>query len=158
MIKPALIGAVGAVAVLMLAACAQHGSAPQGTAAAPDAAPALSNAQLVASFSTTPARFTQQGGETLYRSICQGCHMPGGQGANAGAGFFPDLRSNQKFAAGAYPVLVVMNGLNGMPPFGHQLNDQQIADVVNYVRTHFGNQYADAVTAQSVTAMRPVAK
>lgn len=51
-----------------------------------------------------------------------------------------------------------MNGLNGMPPFGHQLNDQQIADVVNYVRTHFGNQYADAVTAQSVTAMRPVAK
>jgi len=120
--------------------------------------PAISNQQLVASFSTSSARFTQQGGETLYRSICQGCHMPGGKGAHSGAGFFPDLRKNQKLAAGAYPALVVLNGLHGMPPFGHQLDDQQVADVVNYIRSEFGNQYSDVLTPQAVSGMRPATK
>ena len=31
---------------------------------------------------------------------------------------------------------------------------QQIAAVVNYVRTHFGNDYGDAVTAADVRAAR----
>ena len=33
------------------------------------------------------------------------------------------------------------------------MTDEQVADVVNYVRTHFGNSYADAVSAaQAATA------
>ena len=28
-----------------------------------------------------------------------------------------------------------------MPPLGQMMSDQQVADVVNYVRTHFGNSY-----------------
>lgn len=115
-------------------------------------------AQVAALFSTSTTRFTQQGGETLYRSICQGCHMPDAQGAHTGAGFFPALAKDPKLASGAYPVEVVINGLHGMPPFGPQLTDQQIADVVNYVRTHFGNQYTDAVTPQMVSSMRPTTK
>ena len=119
---------------------------------------AVSAQQLVNSFSTSNTRYTQQGGETLYRSVCAACHMANGEGANTGAGFFPDLRKNQKLAAGAYPALVVVNGLHGMPPFGAWMDDQQIADVVNYIRTHFGNQYTDAVTPQSVGALRPATK
>jgi mono/diheme cytochrome c family protein len=34
------------------------------------------------------------------------------------------------------------------------LSDDQVAAVVNYVRTHFGNIYDDAVTAQDVKAVR----
>ena len=41
-----------------------------------------------------------------------------------------------------------------MPPFGEMMTDAQIAAVVNYVRTHFGNDYSDAVTASDVKAMR----
>jgi mono/diheme cytochrome c family protein len=41
----------------------------------------------------------------------------------------------QSFAAG-YPVLVVVNGSKGMPPFGALLDDEQVAAVVNYVRSH----------------------
>lgn len=104
-------------------------------------------------FSPDGERFVQQGGERLYQSICQGCHMPLGQGAQ-GAGFYPPLAGNTRLAAGAYPVYVVLNGLHGMPPFGKRLDDQQVADVVNYIRTHFGNQYQDAITPQAVKQQR----
>jgi mono/diheme cytochrome c family protein len=146
-----LIPAVAAATALLAGAPPTHAqtAAPQ---------PTMTNQQLAASFSNHPARFTQQGGETLYRSICQGCHMPAGEGAHSGAGFFPDLRKNQKLAAGAYPALVVLNGLHGMPPFGHQLDDQQVADVVNYIRSNFGNQYSDVLTPQAVSGLRPATK
>lgn len=156
MFKLSTVGAAlaGAMAAALMA------STPTAQAEAPAAAqsPAMTDQQLVASFSTSPTHFTQHGGETLYRSICQGCHMANGQGANSGAGFFPDLRKNQRLAAAAYPAAVVLNGLHGMPPFGTQLDNQQVADVVNYIRTHFGNQYGDAMTPQSVAGLRPTTK
>jgi mono/diheme cytochrome c family protein len=41
-----------------------------------------------------------------------------------------------------------------MPVFGAAFSDQQIADVVNYIRTHFGNSYKDRVTPDDVKAAR----
>lgn len=105
-------------------------------------------------FSDNASTFSQQSGEKLYQSLCQGCHMVNGQGAQ-GAGFYPPLAKNPKLAAGAYPVIVVSRGLHGMPSFANRLSDQQIADVVNYVRTHFGNDYKDAVKPEDVKPMRP---
>jgi mono/diheme cytochrome c family protein len=103
-----------------------------------------------------PARFRQQDGEVIYRTVCQGCHMPDGQGA-AGAGSYPALANNERLAAAGYAVSVVTNGLKAMPPFGSRLapsgcllNDVQIAAAVNYVRTHFGNRYTDSVSADDV--------
>ena len=43
---------------------------------------------------------------------------------------------------------------NGMPPLRGLLDDAQIAEVVNYVRSHFGNHYQDQVTAEQVAAQR----
>jgi mono/diheme cytochrome c family protein len=94
-------------------------------------------------------RFMYKDGEHLYRAICQGCHMPDGKGAQ-GAGAYPALAANPRLAAGLYPVSVVWNGKNGMPPVGHYLDDAQIAAVVNYVRTHFGNGYTDTLSAADV--------
>jgi mono/diheme cytochrome c family protein len=42
-----------------------------------------------------------------------------------------------------------------MPPVGAMMSDDQVAAVVNYVRTHFGNQYQDTVTAEDVKRVRP---
>jgi mono/diheme cytochrome c family protein len=42
-----------------------------------------------------------------------------------------------------------------MPPIGSMMSDDQVAAVVNYVRTHFGNQYRDAVSAADVKLARP---
>jgi mono/diheme cytochrome c family protein len=101
-----------------------------------------------------PTRFMTQTGEAIYADVCQGCHMAGGEGAT-GAGSYPALARNRKLASAAYPLFLVINGRKGMPPFGSQLNDQQVAAVVNYVRTHFGNDYRDEVTpADAGTARR----
>ena len=97
--------------------------------------------------------FTEQGGEALYKGICQGCHMPNAQGA-VGAGMYPALAKNPKLEVAGYPISVVVNGQKAMPSFGSMLSDQQIADVINYVRTHFGNNYKDAVKPADVKAAR----
>jgi mono/diheme cytochrome c family protein len=46
-------------------------------------------------------------------------------------------------------------GVAGMPSFANLLDDSQIADVVNDVRTHFGYDYKAPVTPADVKAVRP---
>jgi mono/diheme cytochrome c family protein len=99
-------------------------------------------------------RFTEQSGEQLFANVCQGCHMPDAKGA-VGAGTYPSLAGNKNLEAGGYPVYVVVRGQRAMPAFGVMMSDDQIAAVVNYLRTHFGNDYKDAVTAEDVKVVRP---
>ena len=80
--------------------------------------------------------------------------MPDGKGA-AGAAVYPPLASDRNLEARGYPVYVVVRGQRAMPPMGPMMNDDQVAAVVNYVRTHFGNAYGDAVTAEDVGLVRP---
>jgi len=101
----------------------------------------------------TSAKFSEPTGELMYKNVCAGCHMPDAKGSQ-GAGFYPALAKNEKLAAGGYPVLVLMKGLNGMPPVGQMMSDQQVADVVNYIRTHFGNKYKDPVKPADVQPLR----
>jgi mono/diheme cytochrome c family protein len=74
--------------------------------------------------------------------------MPGAQGA-IGAGHYPKLAGDPALASWEYVATTVLGGRNGMPSFGVRANgeevfgaatlsDQQIAAVVNYVRSHFG--------------------
>jgi mono/diheme cytochrome c family protein len=99
-------------------------------------------------------KFTETTGEALYANVCQGCHMPDGRGAS-GAGTYPALAGDSNLATPGYPVYVVLNGLHGMPPVGAMMSDEQVAAVVNYVRSHFGNAYTDEVTADDAKAARP---
>lgn len=110
--------------------------------------PSASEPALSAGF-----RFTENSGEQLFANVCQGCHMSDGKGAT-GAGTYPSLAGNGNLEAGGYPVSIVVNGQRGMPPFGTMMSDDQVAAVVNYVRTHFGNRYRDAVTSEDVRAVR----
>lgn len=98
-------------------------------------------------------QFGEQTGEALYMNVCAGCHMAEGQGAQ-GAGFYPALASNPKLVAKGYPVYVIMKGMNGMPAIGEMMTDEQVAAVVNYVRTHFGNAYSDQVLPAEVAQLR----
>jgi len=92
-------------------------------------------------------------GAEVYRRYCMACHMADAQGAQ-GAGRYPALANNPNLTAAGYPIFVILNGLGGMPWFNGMLQDEEIAAVVNYVRTHFGNQYTDAVKAEDVKLMR----
>ena len=98
-------------------------------------------------------KFVHTDGATLYRAICQACHMPDARGAK-GAGEYPALAANPKLAAKQFPAARVLAGYSGMPSFAPNLSDAQVAAVVNYVRTHFDNHYTDALTTQDVAAMR----
>ncbi|HEY4252101.1 MAG TPA: cytochrome c [Roseomonas sp.] len=133
-------------APLLLAATAAL--ALTGFAAAQTAAPDNSHGFVSAT------RFGQRDGAVLYATICAGCHMPNGRGAT-GAGMYPPLAGNEKLEAAAYPIQVVVNGLRGMPGFASQLDDAQIAAVVNWVRTNLGNSYrADPARPEDVRAAR----
>jgi mono/diheme cytochrome c family protein len=102
-------------------------------------------------------------GEDIYSQICQGCHMSHGEGA-VGAGHYPKLASDPTLASWRYVALTVLQGRNNMPAFSApsqlqwdgptlHLSDAQVADVVNYVRSHFGNNYKERVTAVDVAKL-----
>lgn len=93
-------------------------------------------------------------GEQIYTRICQGCHMPDAKGA-VGAGHYPALAHDGNLASAAYPAVMVINGRGNMPAFGPMLTDEQVAGVVNYVRTHFGNAYTDSLKPDDVKVFRP---
>jgi mono/diheme cytochrome c family protein len=97
--------------------------------------------------------FSEQGGAELFRNVCAGCHQPDAKGA-IGAGAYPSLVADEELASADFVVSVLLGGLNGMPPVGDMMSDTQVADVANYVRTHFGNAYASAVSAADVAAAR----
>jgi mono/diheme cytochrome c family protein len=97
--------------------------------------------------------FSEETGEALYANVCQACHMDQGQGG-VGAGKYPPLAKNTNLESGDYPVYVILHGLKSMPAVGQMMSDEQVAAVVNYVRTHFGNDYKDAVSAEDVAGAR----
>ncbi len=137
-------------ALLVLPAAAQQTTPAPGAPAAPTAG-AASDSHGFAS----ATRFGQRDGGALYAASCAGCHMPDGRGA-VGAGAYPPLANNPKLEAAGYPVTVVLNGLRGMPGFGSQMDDAQVAAVVNWVRTNLGNAYAaDPARPEDVRSLRP---
>src|SRR5882724_10919289 len=98
-------------------------------------------------------KFVEMSGEELFANVCRACHMSDGKGA-AGAGTYPSLAGNRNLEASGYPVTVVVNGQRAMPPFGAMMSDDQVAAVVNYLRTHFDNRYKDTVTVEDVKGFR----
>jgi mono/diheme cytochrome c family protein len=88
-------------------------------------------------------------GEQVYRQVCQACHMADAKGG-VGAATIPALASDPRLAVPAYPIIMVVKGRGAMPGLTDLLAPTQIAEVVGYIRTHFGNNYTTPVTAADV--------
>ncbi len=99
-------------------------------------------------------------GRKLYEQHCAGCHGLNGEGA---VGAYPALERNRAvlMATPANLIRVVLNGgylpatatnprPYGMPPFGHVLNDAEIAAVVTYIRQAWTNDAAPVSSSQVV--------
>jgi|ERR1700677_2407119 mono/diheme cytochrome c family protein len=97
--------------------------------------------------------FGEHGGPDLFRNICAACHQADAIGA-VGAGAYPSLVADKNLASSDFMLAVLLDGRKDMPPVGGMMSDAQVADVINYVRTHFGNSYPDALSAADVTAAR----
>jgi len=102
-------------------------------------------------------------GQKIFEEVCQGCHMNGARGAE-GAGHYPALANDPTLASREYMALTILKGRRNMPAFGEKhaigfggppatLSEEQIAAVINYVRSHFGNNYTDKITAADVHAL-----
>ncbi|MGC2783371.1 MAG: cytochrome c [Roseiarcus sp.] len=98
-------------------------------------------------------KFGEQGGADLFQNICAACHQPDAKGA-VGAGAYPPLAQDKNLASTDFVLAALFRGLKDMPPVGGMMSDAQVADVVTYVRTHFGNAYPDALSAADVAAAR----
>ena len=106
---------------------------------------------------------TVERGRAIYRDRCEGCHGPQGEGAR---GAYPALSGNRAVVMDS-PANVIRAVLSGgfqpatagnprpwgMPPFGHVLGDEEVAAVVTFIRTQWGNQ-ATAVSSTDVQRLR----
>ncbi|MBS7539733.1 c-type cytochrome [Ancylobacter lacus] len=89
-------------------------------------------------------------GKTVYDARCAGCHGVNGEGRPP---HWPPLANNQSIdmPSAVNPIRMVLNGgyppgtrgnprPYGMPPFAGLLSDNEIAAVVSYIRTSWGNR------------------
>lgn len=147
-----------ALALALVLALGAPATAQDSQQATPAAKPAVEDTGMLGTNS----------GEQIYAQICQGCHMPGGKGAE-GAGRYPAFVANPNLASSRYLALTILNGRRNMPAFARPerpefyfpptwLTDQQVANVVNYIRTSFGNDFRDPITAAEVRALQPTEK
>jgi len=106
-------------------------------------------------------------GKNIFETNCAACHQSNGQGL---AGAFPSLAGNSVVNDNdpTEHIKIVLGGAQGktingvsysaaMPPWGDQLSDAQVAAVINYERTHFGNN-SKLVTAEEVAGIRKTMK
>ena len=106
-------------------------------------------------------------GKDLYIANCSACHLANGEGI---PGAFPPLKGSgvvNKDDAVKH-IQVVLNGMQGaraggvvyasaMPPFAGVLSDAEIADIIDYERSSWGN-HGIPVNAAQVAAERALPK
>jgi mono/diheme cytochrome c family protein len=99
------------------------------------------------------ARF--KAGREVYADVCQGCHQPDGRGQDKVAASLIDSRL--ALATSDIPIRALLNGKEGatglMPPVGATLSDEQVANVLTYVRREWGHT-ASAVSPAEVKQVR----
>jgi mono/diheme cytochrome c family protein len=158
--RSSTILAVVIAGFVALNGCAKSNSSTSEASSAPE-----SSAGAQATPPTSAAPVAENGsapGASTFTTNCASCHQAGGKGL---AGSFPPLAGNPVVTGDPKTVIhIVKYGLSGkimvgpdayngiMPPWGSQLSDAQIAGVVTYIRTSWGNK-ASAVTAADVSAV-----
>ena len=102
-------------------------------------------------------------GKEAYTTYCQNCHQADGKGT---PGAFPPLAKSDFLKKPAKAmidnILLGQNGettvngqkYNGIMPAQNYLTDDQIADILNYVRNSWGNKSAVTVTPAMVKKAR----
>ena len=139
---------------------APNGNAAAGAGESPAAAKAAANAAPAGGYDAAK-------GAAVYTANCSACHQANGEGL---PGAFPSLKGDavvNKDDATKH-IEVVLNGLHDarvsgvvyssvMPPFSGTLTDAEIADLIDYERSSWGNHGAP-ITAAQVGAERAKAK
>ena len=107
----------------------------------------------------TGLKKSMERGIAIYNDFCISCHLPSGEGVKH---VYPPLAHSDYLKNNRIESIraikygqegkVIVNGKtynNYMPPMG--LEDDEIADVMNYINHSWGNDYGKIVTPQEVT-------
>jgi mono/diheme cytochrome c family protein len=110
-----------------------------------------------------PSQAQMMSGEKLYKGACVACHELDGSGAPR---IYPPLpgNANLQSANAASAIKIMLDGAEtmttprapntgSMPPYAAKWSDQEVADVLTYIRNAWGNA-APAVTAAEVAKLR----
>ena len=110
---------------------------------------------------------TARTGGQVYTQVCVTCHQANGEGMT---GVYPPLAGSDWMAKSNDTLIkIVLHGLMGqievkgikynnvMSPWGSALDDEEIANVLTYVRSSWGNT-GGLVTAEEVKAIRTANK
>jgi len=86
-------------------------------------------------------------GKTIYETQCMSCHMAGGEGLE---GVFPPLANTDYLNDKNRLVKIILLGVRGSMKIngveyngemlGYNYNDQEVSDVLNYIRNSWGNK------------------
>jgi len=108
-------------------------------------------AALAAFAVALPLHAAAADGKAVYQKNCAACHQATGKGI---PGAFPALAGNTFVQGPARdPASVLLKGRGGMPDFSQSLNDGDIAAVLTYARSSWGNQ-APGLSEGDVTTLR----
>jgi cytochrome c oxidase cbb3-type subunit 2 len=152
-----------------------HRNARQHAAAAAPFGPIIVLAPLLvfchvssaAEGSVGPQGYDAARGRTLYIANCSACHGAGGRGQPSA---FPPIKGSRVVTKddATKHIQVVLDGLQGakaggvlyaaaMPSFAGSLDDVDIADIIDYERSSWGN-HGKPVTAAEVAVQRARSK
>jgi cytochrome c oxidase cbb3-type subunit 2 len=130
------------------------------------ATPAAAGAAAAPANAASPAAssgYDAAKGQALFTATCSACHQASGEGL---PGAFPALKGNAAVndSDPTKHIHVVLHGLQGeavggvvyaspMPPFGATLSDADVANIIDYERSSWGNHGAP-ISAEQVAAQR----
>jgi mono/diheme cytochrome c family protein len=110
-----------------------------------------------------PIEESAKRGEMIYEDFCMNCHLPNGKGVSS---IYPPLANSDYLKTKrAESIKSIKYGLSGaitvngeiynsvMAPLG--LTNKEIADVMNYITSSWGNKNTIIITEEEVSKIQP---
>jgi mono/diheme cytochrome c family protein len=145
----------------VLVACTNNAGSSSSSASPSASAQVTAAAQATAAVAQNAA--SASAGEKVYNQDCSSCHQPNGQGLK---GSFPPLVGNPTVTGyDIHLIHIVKYGLSGpikvdnvqyngmMPAWSQQLSNADIASVLTYIRSSWGNR-ARPISESRVAAVQ----
>ena len=102
-------------------------------------------------------------GKTIYETQCMSCHMAGGEGLE---GVFPPLAKTDYLNDKNRLVKIILLGVRGSMKIngveyngemlGYNYNDQEVSDILNYIRNSWGNKGEPILPTEIQPALKTV--